>query len=46
MKGKAWRILRKMNTNLKAVVKTKHGLTHEFEMLVGGRQGSKLSSLK
>ena len=43
LKGKSWRILRKMNTNLKASVKTKHGLTQEFEMLVGGRQGSKLT---
>ena len=43
LKGKAWRILRKMNINLKAKVKTKHGHTDEFEMLVGGRQGSKLT---
>ena len=43
MRGKVWRILRKMNTNLKAAVKTKHGLTDQFEMDVGGRQGSKLT---
>ena len=43
LKGKAWRILRKMNTNLRATVKTKHSLTDEFEMLVGGRQGSKIT---
>ena len=41
LKGKVWRVLRNMNTNLKAAVKTKHGLTEEFDMVVGGRQGSK-----
>ena len=43
IKGKVWRLLRKMNSNLKAKVKTKHGLTEEFEMVVGGRQGSKIT---
>ena len=43
LKGKSWRILRNMSKNLRATVKTKHGLTEEFEMLVGGRQGSKLT---
>ena len=41
LQGKSWRILRNMNKDLKATVKTKHGLTHEFEMEIGGRQGSK-----
>ena len=43
LKGKAWRILRNMNINLKATVKTKYGLTNTFDMKVGGRQGSKLT---
>lgn len=41
LRGKAWRILKNMNSNLKATVKTRHGLTREFIMEIGGRQGSK-----
>ena len=41
LRGKVWRILKKMNTELKAKVKTKHGLTEEIDMEVGGRQGSR-----
>ena len=43
IKGKVWRLLKKMNSNIKACVKTKHGMTDEFEMDVGGRQGSKIT---
>ena len=43
IRGKTWRILKNMNSNLKAKVKTKHGLTNDFEMEIGGRQGSRLT---
>ena len=43
LKGKAWRILKNMSKNLKAMIKTKHGLTREVEMEIGGRQGSRLT---
>ena len=38
LKGTVWRILKNMNTNLKAQVKTRN-----VEMEVGGKQGSRLS---
>ena len=43
LKGKAWRILKNMSKNLRASIKTKHGLTREIEMEIGGRQGSRLT---
>lgn len=43
LRGKAWRILKNMNTSLKAKIKTKHGLTNEIEMEIGGRQGSRVT---
>ena len=41
LKGKLWRLLKALNTNLTCQVKTKHGLTNEIERLVGGKQGGK-----
>ena len=43
LKGKAWRILSKLNTNLKARVKTRFGDTQTIDMEIGGKQGSKLT---
>ena len=43
LRGKAWRILKKLNTHLKAAVKTKYGVTREIDMEIGGRQGSRLT---
>ena len=43
LRGKAWRILKNMNNDLKAKVKTKFGLTEEIVMEIGGRQGSRLT---
>ena len=42
-KGKAWRLLAKLNTNLKVSIKTRHGETRTVEMFVGGKQGSRLT---
>ena len=41
IRGKLWRLLKNMNSDLKARVKTKYGLTEEIEMEIGGRQGSR-----
>ena len=43
LRGKAWRILRNLNKDLTAMVKTRYGLTREINMEVGGRQGSRLT---
>ena len=43
LRGKVWRILKRLNTNLTAKVKTKFGETREFSMEIGGKQGSKLT---
>ena len=43
IRGKTWRILKNLNTELKAAVKTRYGVTEEIEMEVGGRQGSRLT---
>ena len=43
LKGRVWRILKELNTNLTAEVKTRFGLTREFEMEWGGKQGSRLT---
>ena len=43
LRGKPWRLLRKMNIDLRAAIKTRHGLTREVEMEIGGRQGSRLT---
>ena len=42
-KGKAWRLLKNMTDNLKAVAKTNFGPTRTIEMEIGGRQGSSLT---
>ena len=43
LRGKSWRILRNLNKNLKAIVKTRHGLTRSIDMEIGGKQGSRLT---
>ena len=43
LRGKAWRILKNLNTNLKAVMNTKYGPTREIGMEIGGKQGSRLT---
>ena len=43
LKGKTWRLLKDLTSNLKASVRTRHGNTREIDMEVGGRQGSKLT---
>ena len=43
LRGKAWRILKKLNENLSAVIKTRHGNTREIQMEIGGKQGSRLT---
>ena len=43
LRGKSWRILRNLNQNLKAVIKTKYGLTRTINMEIGGKQGSRLT---
>ena len=43
LKGKVWRILKNLSTNLTAVIKTRFGLTREILMEIGGRQGSRLT---
>ena len=41
LKGKLWRLLRNLNTNLTARIKTRHGLTQEIPRIAGGMQGGK-----
>ena len=41
VKGKLWRLLKNLNTNLTARVKTKHGLTRVINRKAGGKQGGK-----
>ena len=43
IRGKTWRILKNLNTDLKAAVKTRYGVTEEIDMEMGGRQGSRLT---
>ena len=43
LRGKAWRILRNFCKDLHASVKTRFGLTRDFKMEIGGRQGSRLT---
>ena len=43
LKGKSWRILHNLSKDLTAQVKTRYGLTDEFQMEIGGRQGSRLT---
>ena len=41
IRGKLWRIINNMNSDLRAKAKTKFGLTREIIMEIGGRQGSR-----
>ena len=41
LKGKLWRLMAALNTNLTAKVKTRHGMTEEIERIAGGKQGGK-----
>ena len=43
LRGKTWRILRNLNSDLKALVKTRHGPTETIDMEIGGKQGSRLT---
>ena len=43
LRGKAWRILKNLNNELKAIVKTRFGPTEEIDMKIGGKQGSRLT---
>ena len=36
LRGKSWRILKKLNTDLKASIKTRFGPTRDVEMEIGG----------
>ena len=42
LRGKIWRILKNLSSNLTAVVKTRHGPSRKIERLTGGKQGSRL----
>ena len=41
LKGKTWRLMKALNTELTAVIKTRHGLTREIKRTAGGKQGGK-----
>ena len=43
LKGKIWRILKDLSTDLKASIKTRFGHTREILMEIGGKQGSRLT---
>ena len=43
LRGKAWRLLKELNTNLTASVKTRFGQTRDIQMEIGGKQGSRLT---
>ena len=43
LRGRVWRILKDLSSNLKASIKTRHGETEEINMEIGGKQGSKLT---
>ena len=43
VRGKIWRLLKNMSTNLTAVVKTRYGLSRAIKRENGGRQGSRLT---
>ena len=43
LRGKSWRILHNLNSNLKAHVKTRYGNTRTVNMEIGGKQGSRLT---
>ena len=41
LRGKLWRLMVALNTNLTAKIKTRHGLTEEIRRIAGGKQGGK-----
>ena len=41
VKGKIWRLMKALNTELTAVIKTRHGPTREIKRNAGGKQGGK-----
>ena len=41
IRGKLWRLMKNLNTNLTAKIKLRHGLTREIERRAGGKQGGK-----
>ena len=41
VKGKLWRLMKSLNTNLTARIKLRHGMTREIERKAGGKQGGK-----
>ena len=43
LRGKTWRILKNLNEGLQASIKTRFGPTRTIKMIVGGKQGSKLT---
>ena len=43
LRGKTWRILRNFCKDLHASVKTRFGPTRDFQMEIGGRQGSRIT---
>ena len=43
LRGKCWRILNNLNSNLKAHIKTRFGITRSINMQIGGKQGSRLT---
>ena len=43
LRGKTWCILRNLCNDLHASVKTRFGPTREFQMEIGGRQGSRIT---
>ena len=43
LRGKTWRILTELNSNLTAEIKTRYGPTREIDMEIGGKQGSRLT---
>ena len=44
VKGKSWRLIKKMNENLTAQIKTRYGFTRKIMRETGGKQGGKTSA--
>ena len=41
MKGKLWRLMKSINTNLTANIRTRNGFTRKINRIAGGKQGGK-----
>ena len=41
LRGKLWRLMKNLNTNLTARIKTNDGLTRRIKRIAGGKQGGK-----